>query len=257
MYNTPFAESTATSCSLETGPSGSVRSTVIPRSAGLTEWELGVLASYTVETHWEQFTVALRVPEPVAARLLPRNGSALPCIAQDAAVAATPELPPEEEQPLGPGVFDDTPVSDWRPVTAAHLPALCLASRDPDQLYLVFSMTAGPEVIALTVLERRCAAGWEGVIIAGADDLPGTLVEARRDAGSADGAPDGEGVWLPRVHNSRNPDFGRSLSTGEGERLLVRLCKGRWGAPAPVGVRPSSLSLRGPRSPHPVSRPCG
>ncbi|MBW5259289.1 hypothetical protein [Streptomyces poriferorum] len=193
----------------------------------LTEWELGVLASYAVETHWEQFTVALRVPEPVAARLLSRNESALSCIAQDAAVAAAPELPPEEEQPLGPGVFDDTPVSDRRPVTAAHLRAQRLASRDPDQLYLVFSMTAGPEVIALTVLERRCAAGWEGVIIAGADDLPGTLVEAQRDAASADGAPDGESVWLPRVHNSRNPDFGRSLSTGEGERLLARLCKGR------------------------------
>lgn len=196
----------------------------------LSPWELGVLALWGVEADWEQFTMVLEVPEPVAARLLSQDGPGLSCVARNTLAPAVPEPARETEEPLGPGVFDDTPVSARRPVTAGHLRALRLASREADQLYLVFSVTAGPEVISLTALEQRCTAGWEGIIVAGADDLPGSLVDARQAAASPAGTPHGERVWLPEVHDPHDPDFGRQLSTAEGERLLVRFCEGRRGS---------------------------
>ncbi|MGW8569815.1 hypothetical protein [Streptomyces niveus] len=196
----------------------------------LSPWELGVLALWGVEADWEQFTIVLEVPEPVAARLLSQDGSGLSCVARNTQAPAVPEPASEPEGPLGPGVFDDTPVSARRPVTARHLRALRLASREADQLYLVFSVTAGPEVISLTALEQRCTAGWEGIIIAGAGDLPGNLVDTRQAAASPGVTPQGAGVWLPEVHDPHDPDFGRQLSTAEGERLLVRFCEGRQAA---------------------------
>jgi hypothetical protein len=121
-------------------------------------------------------------------------------------------------------VFDDTPVHARRPVTAGDLRALRTVSREADQLYLVLSVEAGPQVLTLTVLEQRVAAGGRYVVVASAADLPDALLAARGEELTA-AEPDDAPVWLPRVHDSRHPDFGHWLGTAEGERLTVRLAR--------------------------------
>ncbi|WP_395368322.1 hypothetical protein OHU45_37615 [Streptomyces tubercidicus] len=199
----------------------------------LDEWELGVLAVYTVDTVWQpQSVITVRVPEPVAARLLTqqhglsyteRTAGIEPALETVAASSPLAELP------FGPGVFDDTPVRSRRPVTLAHLRALRAAMRDAEQLYVVFSVDAGLEVVALSVLEQRCAAGWRGVIIAGASDLPDALFDSRPIVPGQD-VPEGGEIWPERVYDRHHAAFGAGLGVAEGERLLVRLCAGRWDA---------------------------
>ncbi|MEU1665260.1 hypothetical protein ABZ547_16845 [Streptomyces sparsogenes] len=48
---------------------------------------------------------------------------------------------------VSPGVFDDTPVFDRRPMTAEHIHALRTFSPGADQLYIVFSVSGGAEVL--------------------------------------------------------------------------------------------------------------
>ncbi|MEU6495775.1 hypothetical protein ABZ890_36200 [Streptomyces sp. NPDC046984] len=76
--------------------------------------------------------------------------------------------------------------------------------------------------MALSVLEERCAAGWQGSIIAGASDLPDALFASRRPSADQE-----ESVWPARIHDPHHEAFGSHLSTAEGERVLVRLCEGR------------------------------
>ncbi|MEU0122221.1 hypothetical protein ABZ114_11085 [Streptomyces albidoflavus] len=192
----------------------------------LSEWELGVLACWATEADWEGLTVALRVPEPVAARLLSQP-SALSCLLPEQAVAAQDAAPQVPVEAVGPGVFDDTPVSARRPVTAGDLRALRTIAREVDQLYLVLSVEAGPEVLPLPVLEARVARGGRYVVVAPAGDLPDALVTARRKELKADAVADDDPVWMPRIHQCSPPDFGRRLGTTEGERLVVRLTRGR------------------------------
>ena len=131
----------------------------------LSEWELGVLAAYTIDTVWQpQPVITVQVPEPVAARLLTREDGLCFAEAETAvggagAAETTAERSPEAALPLGPGVFDDTPVSSRRLVTGEHLRALRATMRDAEQLYIVFSVDAGLEVVALSLLEQRCASG--------------------------------------------------------------------------------------------------
>ncbi|MEV6408830.1 hypothetical protein AB0M58_38845 [Streptomyces bobili] len=107
---------------------------------------------------------------------------------------------------------------------------------DAEQLYAVIGVGIGVEVVALSVLEQRCAAGWQGVILAGASDLPEALLETRLQAMSV-GEPEGASVSA-RVYDPHDEAFGRSLSAAEGERVLVRLCEGR-----DVGQALRSLAL--------------
>ena len=93
-------------------------------------------------------------------------------------------------------MFDDTPVHSRRLVTGEHLRALRAAMRDAEQLYVVFSVDGGLEVVALSVLEERCAAGWQGSIIAGASDLPDALFAPRRPSPGRK-----EPVWPARIHD--------------------------------------------------------
>ncbi|MDX3639165.1 hypothetical protein [Streptomyces sp. MB09-02B] len=191
----------------------------------LSEWELGVLACWATDADWEGLIVTLRVPEPVAARLLSQP-SALSCLTPEQAVAAQDAAPRAPVEAVGPGVFDDTPVSERRAVTAGDLRALRTISREVDQLYLVLSVEAGPEVLPLSVLEERVARGGRYVVVAAAGDLPDALVAARREELTADAVADEDPVWMPHIHQSSHPDFGRSLGTAEGERLVVRLARG-------------------------------
>ncbi|MER5878470.1 hypothetical protein ABT119_21450 [Streptomyces sp. NPDC001910] len=191
----------------------------------LSEWELGVLACWATEADWEELTVTLRVPEPVAASLLSRP-SELSCLTPGQAVSASDAAPQVPVEGVGPGVFDDAPVSERRAVTAGDLRALRTISREADQLYLVLSVEAGPEVLSLSVLEARVARGGRYVIVAAAGDLPDALIGARREEVTVDAVADDDPVWMPRIHQSGHPDFGRSLGTAEGERLVMRLARG-------------------------------
>ncbi|MGY4929410.1 hypothetical protein [Streptomyces sp. 900105755] len=123
-------------------------------------------------------------------------------------------------------MFDDAPVRSRLPVTSAHLRALRAAMRDAEQLYVVFSIDAGLEVVALSVLEERCAAGWRGVLIAGASDLPDALFDSRPTLAGQDVPEDGKG-GPERVYDPHHAAFGTALGVAEGEKLLVRLCAGR------------------------------
>lgn len=171
--------------------------------------------------------MTLRVPETVAARLLSHQPSALSCLTPEQAVAAQEVAPQVPDGALGPGVFDDTPVSERRAVTAGDLRALRTVSREVDQLYLVLSFEAGPEVLPLSVLEARVARGGRYVVVAAAGNLPDALVAGRREGLTADAVADDAPVWTPRPHEPGQPDFGRSLGTAEGERLVVRLAPER------------------------------
>ncbi|MGW2025211.1 hypothetical protein [Streptomyces decoyicus] len=197
----------------------------------LDEWELGVLAVYTVDTDWQpQSVITMRVPEPVAARLLTQQHGLSYTEREAAGMEPAPDAvsapSPLAEPSFGPGVFDDTPVRSRRPVTLAHLRALRAAMRDAEQLYVVFSADAGLEVVALSVLEQRCAAGWRGVIIAGASDLPDALFDSQRTPAGQDAPEDGE-IWPERVYDPHHAAFGAGLGVAEGERVLLRLCAGR------------------------------
>ncbi|SCE61075.1 hypothetical protein GA0115253_109025 [Streptomyces sp. Termitarium-T10T-6] len=194
---------------------------------GLSEWELGMLVCWATEAHWDRLTVTVRVPGPVAARLLSGRGSQLSCSAygqestESAPVVQVPGLP------VGPGVFDDTPIAERRPVTPRDLHALRILSGDADGPYLVLSLDSGPEVLPLSVLEARVAAGGRYVFVAAAGDLPDALVTPRREDLDATAAANADPVWAPRIRESSHPDFGRHLGTAEGERLVVRLADGQ------------------------------
>ncbi|TQJ38000.1 hypothetical protein [Streptomyces sp. SLBN-115] len=187
-----------------------------------------MLASYTADAVWEpQSVITVRVPDPVAVRLLTQH-HALSYSEPETAKADQPAAQsPADPRPaagsgVGPGVFDDTPVHSRRLVTGEHLRTLRAAMRDAEQLYVVFAVGSGLEVVALSVLEERCAAGWQGSIIAGASDLPDALFTPLPPS------PDHEeSVWPARIHDPHHEAFGGHLSTAEGERVLVRLLEGR------------------------------
>ncbi|MEU1371927.1 hypothetical protein ABZ454_38445 [Streptomyces sp. NPDC005803] len=193
----------------------------------LGEWERGILVSYTVGADWQQSTLTVRVPGPVAAQLLSHRGA----LSYEEPAPVTEDAPGESATPektggLAPGVFDDTPVSARRLVTPKDLAALRSTVRDPEQLYVVLGVEAGVEVVPLSVLEKRCSAGWQGVIIAGASDVPEALFEGRQAPAAVAGTQD-TALWASRAFDPCDEGFGRSLSAAEGERVLTLLCEGR------------------------------
>ncbi|MEU9026800.1 hypothetical protein AB0D46_04525 [Streptomyces sp. NPDC048383] len=141
---------------------------------GLDRWTLGVVVTWTVTADWGRRTLTLRVPALVADRLLGPSGS-LACEPSGSEAVAT-EAGQGQPASVRPGVFDDTAVFDRQPVTPAHLRALRNFSYTADQLYIVFSTSGGAEVLPLEVIERRLAQGWLGVIVAGASDLPESVI---------------------------------------------------------------------------------
>ncbi|MFE3068500.1 hypothetical protein [Streptomyces sp. NPDC059247] len=113
-------------------------------------------------------------PLLVADRLLAPS-SALVCEREDETTSAE-AVPQAYSGSMRPGVFDDTAVFDRQPVTPAHLRALRDFSYAADQLYIVFSASGGAEVLPLEAIEKRVEQGWLGVIVAGALDLPESVI---------------------------------------------------------------------------------
>ncbi|TGN79086.1 hypothetical protein E5083_05350 [Streptomyces bauhiniae] len=190
--------------------------------SGLSEWELGVLVSWGTDADWAHPAMTLRVPGSVARRLL-ADASDLSC-SETGESDTVEQTAQETAQPFGPGVFDDVPVHARRPVTTGDLRALHAVSRDSDQLYLVMSLAAGPQVLPLSALEDGVAGGGRYVIIAVADDVPDTLVAASCAEFTEAEADNNPGSRSP-VHEPGDPAFGRELGTAEGERLTVRLAR--------------------------------
>ncbi|GHG01532.1 hypothetical protein GCM10018777_10200 [Streptomyces albogriseolus] len=117
------------------------------------------------------------VPDLVAEQLL-SPASGLPCSPAD----AEPDLPERDHGPerrpgtVRPGIFEDNPVFDRRPVTLDHIRALRTLAPRADELGLVFSASGGAEVLPLGAIERRLTKGWLGVRSAGARHLPGSVI---------------------------------------------------------------------------------
>ncbi|MFM9622668.1 hypothetical protein ACKI14_32535 [Streptomyces turgidiscabies] len=189
---------------------------------GLDTWTLGVLLTWTVDANWGSGVLTLEVPDLVAERLL-SPVSSLPC----SPAAAAPDLPEPDRssgrQPgiVRPGVFDDTPVFDRRPVTLDHLRALHTLGPGADELYLVFSASGGAEVLPLDSIEKRLAKGWLGVLIAGARDLPGSVLGLQELEQSPE--PEAREAQLPgRGQDVHDPNFGEGLGLAEGTRRTLR-----------------------------------
>ncbi|MDR3083204.1 MAG: hypothetical protein LBV60_20195 [Streptomyces sp.] len=193
----------------------------------LSQWERSVLASYTVSVDWAgaELVISLRVPEPIAARLLSQRSPLVYEPRDEKKLPAGNRMTDLEVGPaLGPGVFDDTPVHGRQLLQLEHLRALRDTAGGAEQLYVVLGLGAGVEVMTLGALEQRSAAGWQGVILAAASDLPDALIDATLGSPAAEAA-ENDDVWARPVHDPEEEAFGRSLSAAEGERVLVRLCR--------------------------------
>jgi hypothetical protein len=193
----------------------------------LSQWEWGVLATYTVSVDWAgaEPVISLRVPEPIAAcLLLQRSPLVYEHRDEEKPLAGDRTTALEVGPALGPGVFDDTPVHGRQLLRQEHLRALRNTAGGAEQLYVVLGLGAGVEVMTLGALEQRCAAGWQGVILAAASDLPDALIDAALRPSAAE-AVENDDVWARPVYDPEEEAFGRSLSAAEGERVLVRLCR--------------------------------
>jgi hypothetical protein len=188
----------------------------------LSEWELGVLASWGHNADWEHLTAALRVPEPVAAALLSSH-SALSCsVVEDTCEEARPDAAASPGLLVEPGVFDDVPLGARHPVTTAHLRALRALTPNADQLYLVLSVANGPEVMPLSVLEQRVRTSGPYLVIAAADDLPAAMLPQVGDPAPNPDSPETGAAWPARIRDAQHPDFGCSLGVAEGEQVVAR-----------------------------------
>ncbi|MFF7880679.1 hypothetical protein ACH40F_09675 [Streptomyces sp. NPDC020794] len=189
---------------------------------GLDTWTLGVLLTWTIDADWGGGVLTLEVPDLVAERLLSPLSS-LPC----SPAAAAPDLPERDRRPtrrpgtVRPGIFDDTPVFDRRPVNLDHIRALRTLGPGADELYLVFSASGGAEVLPLDTIEKRLAKGWLGVLIAGARDLPGSVLGPEEPEHSPE--PEArEGQLSGRGQGVHDPNFGEGLGLAEGTRRTLR-----------------------------------
>ncbi|MFD8383058.1 hypothetical protein ACFV2X_31865 [Streptomyces sp. NPDC059679] len=189
---------------------------------GLDLWAQGVVAVWAVDADWGRRTVTLDVPALVADRLLGPSSSMMCEPSRGEAVPTEPSRGPAGRQgTVSPGVFDDTPVFDRRPITAEHIHALRSFSPGADQLYVVFSVSGGAEVLPLDVIERRLAQGWVGALVAGAADLPGSLMGPWARTVASDHET-GENYWTDGDRGVHHPRFGEEFGGEDGARQAVR-----------------------------------
>ncbi|MDX3433897.1 hypothetical protein PV664_33995 [Streptomyces sp. ME01-18a] len=184
----------------------------------LTEWEWGVLATWAKNVDWQNMTATVRAPGTVASRLLMRT-SALDCRPTEDPGGEPAGMP---QQLVEPGVFDDRPIAERKPVTTAHLRAIRALLPDANELYVVLSAGSGPQVLDLSQLERKVNEGGTYVVVASASGLPRELLPPHEQLDDKDT----ERVWPERIHDSGHPDFGRSLGLAEGERVVRRMVGG-------------------------------
>ncbi|TDD34696.1 hypothetical protein E1287_16040 [Actinomadura sp. KC06] len=185
----------------------------------VTHWDLGVLATYTVEADWGRRTMLLRVPAAIGERLL-AGGSTLDCEPGDDGLPA-PSDTREGDGSLTPGILDDAPVAERRPITAAHLRALRAADTPAtEQLAIVFSAENGVEVLPVSVVEKRCETGWRGVFIAAASDLPASVIDPWTQRIAEKDHADPERVWTHRHRSPRDQGFAQHLGVATGEAWL-------------------------------------
>ncbi|MFB7949556.1 hypothetical protein ACFC6L_32135 [Kitasatospora phosalacinea] len=187
---------------------------------GLDHWTVGVLLTYLTSADWGRRRLTLRAPQLIADQLLTHT----------ALVRCDPEPPgtptaADDASPLGPGVFDDTPVHQRRPLTAEHLRLLSTAPGAEDQLYTVFSTDAGTEVVPFKELERRAARGWRGVLLAGSADLPAALIEPWSEA-IGQRPEELSVVWQERMREADDPLFGERLGLEAGAERAAWLISG-------------------------------
>ncbi|MFF1506737.1 hypothetical protein [Streptomyces sp. NPDC058326] len=190
---------------------------------GLDRWTLGVVVTWTVTADWSRRTLTLKVPTLVADRLL-ASSSVLSC--ERGAEAAPAEVVSEAHPGfLRPGVFDDTAVFDRQPVTLAHLRALRNYSYAADQLYIVFSTSGGAEVLPLQAIEKRVEQGWLGVIVAGASDLPESLLSTWNKEVAPTSEAD-EGPHFGHDSAAQDDSLGADLGLAGGAQAAVRWVHG-------------------------------
>ncbi|MFJ9339893.1 hypothetical protein ACIRP0_11455 [Streptomyces sp. NPDC101733] len=163
----------------------------------------------------------LKVPALVADRLL-ASSSGLAC--KRGAEAAPLKAAPQAGSVV-PEVFDDTPVFDRQPVSSAHLRALRNFSYAADQLYIVFPTSGGAEVLPLQVIEQRVEQGWQGVIVAGASDLPESVIKPWNK--EVHPRPEVDEGLHPAHDNARSADrVGADLGLAAGTQEAVRWAHG-------------------------------
>ncbi|MFH9610716.1 hypothetical protein [Streptomyces sp. NPDC017448] len=188
----------------------------------LDPWTVGVLVTCLTDADWGHRTVTLRVPALIADRLTADGGMAVaeaPAEGEDWLTA-----PGTSRQPscIQPGIFDDTPVFDRRPVTGEHLRALHTALPHADQFYIVFSPSGGVETLPLAVVETRLAQGWQGAIVAGVSDLPASVIEPWvTEVGPR--PPSEGGIWPQYIHDVQDARFGEELGLAAGARSAAWL----------------------------------
>jgi hypothetical protein len=202
----------------------------------LTKWELGVLITFTVAADWGTRTFLLRVPDLIAERLLTAD-SDMSCVrctddpdnetgyADLLAASGAARLAEAGHSAFLPGVLDDTPVSQRRAVTLNEVRGLREALDERRQLFIVCSVANGVEILPLAVVEQRCAAGWSGVLVAEAGDLPSSLFapqlsELRAGVADDEDHDDAASVWGDRNLPSGDPEFGEHLGSAAGDRKL-------------------------------------
>ncbi|MGA5703119.1 hypothetical protein [Peterkaempfera bronchialis] len=178
--------------------------------SGLDNWTIGVLLTYLTGADWGRRQLTFRAPQLIVDQLLART-SFVRCEPEPPGAPTTAG----EASPLGPGVFDDTPVHQRRPLTAEHLRLLSAAPGAEDQLYTVFSTDAGTEVLPFKELQRRAARGWRGVLLASSADLPAALIVLWSEAiGQRPEEP--SALWRERMREADDPLFGERLGLEAG-----------------------------------------
>ncbi|MEV7194590.1 hypothetical protein AB0N81_22685 [Streptomyces sp. NPDC093510] len=189
---------------------------------GLDSWTQGVVATWVVGADWGRRTLTLDVPALIAERLhAPSSDVACEPPREEADAIEASRTPAGRPSSIRPGVFDDTPVFDRQPVTAEHIRALRTFTRSPDQLYIVISVSGGVEVLPHDVVERRLAQGWSGVLVAGASDLPESLIGTwAQTAGSELEA--GGSHWTGGCRDAHDLHFGEEFGGIDGARQTVR-----------------------------------
>ncbi|MEV6423657.1 hypothetical protein [Streptomyces sp. NPDC051662] len=188
----------------------------------LDPWTIGVLVTCLTDADWGRRTVTLRVSALIADRLTADGGlvdTETHAEGEDWLAAPGTSRRPSYVQP---GVFDDTPVFDRRPVKSDHLRALHTALPHADRFYIVFSPSGGVETLPLAVVEARLAQGWQGAIVAGVSDLPTGVIEPW--VAEVGPRPQSEGgIWPQHVHDVQDARFGEELGLVAGAQRAAWL----------------------------------